>query len=157
MKKLFSFIPFYAVVSWVVFIMLLTDVIDIGHPYDGVLGGLVFAVGAVSTISSLVSVFSHLSELGWLQEREAALVNAEEYLKEMKEHVKMITEETNLDDNVLAKSNVDHPIVRALHTIQRAQSDLESAKNSVTHRKSGIAARKAGPFCWVVDMYGERL
>lgn len=157
MKKLFNLIPLYMVVSWVAYIMILTDMIDYGHPWDGILGALALIVGVFSTISSFTSVFGHLSDLGSLQEREAALVNAEEYLKETKEHVKMITEKTNLDENVLAKANVSHPIVNALEVVKRAQADLESSKNSVTHYKSLIAARKAGPFSWVVDMYGERL
>jgi arginine utilization protein RocB len=128
MKKLFSLIPLYAVVSWVVFIMILVDYIDVGHPMDGVLGGIAVIVGLFTTISSLVSVFSHLSELGWLKEREDDVVTYTDYLKEIKEHVKMITEDTKLDDNLLAKSNVDHPIISALHTLKNAENDVQSSK-----------------------------
>lgn len=157
MKKLFSLIPLYAVVSWVVWIMILVDFINIGEPMDVIIGSLAFIVGLFATISSFTSIFSHLSELGWLQEREADVVTFTDYLKEMKEHVKMITEDTKIDDNLLAKSNVDHPIISALHTLRTAENDVQSSKRRVNDMKSRIAARKAGPFSWVVDMYGERL
>ena len=102
-------------------------------------------------------MFNHLSELGYLKEREDDVVTYTDYLKEMKEHVKMITEDTKLDDNLLAKSNVDHPIISALHTLKVAEDDVQCSKRRVNDMKSRIAARKAGPFGWVVDMYGERL
>jgi len=158
MKTLFRLIPLYAIASILGLAFIFMDILDFGEHGNVFMFILFLVLGLFSTISSFTSVFSHVAELGWLQQKEADLINAEEYLTEMKEHVKMITEKAGeFDENVLAKSNVDHPIVKAMYTLQRAQDDLESAKNQVNRQKASIAARKAGPFGWVVDVYGEKI
>lgn len=158
MKFLFKLIPLYAVLSIVGLVLLLSDVLEFGNFVSAAMAITFVIVGLVSTISSYTSVFEHLYELGKLQKAIADLTNTEEYLREMKDHVKMITDKADkLDDNVLAKSNVDHPIVSALHILKQAQGDVGCAKNNINDYESRIAARKNGPFGWVVDMYGEKL
>jgi len=157
MKKIFSLIPVYAVVSVVYFFALAFGGIQLSEGWALSTGIISFIVALFTVISSVSSVFTHVSELGTLRQRVKEVSNAEEFLKEMKEHVKMITDSSKeLDEGLLAKSNVDHPIVSALSQLNNAQRQLRDSKNQLAYVEGYISARKAGPFKWVVDMYGEK-
>ena len=155
MKKLFSLIPLYAVLAVLYLIAMSAGMVNIpAHAtiFTTVLAGI---IGAFSGISSIISVFSHIDQLASLKRRKQELINDEEHLKEMKEHVKLITDSTDLDENLLAKSNVDHPIVSALSHLAQAERSVRDSKDRIAYTRSSIDARKTGPFKWVVDMYGE--
>lgn len=155
MKTIFSLIPLYAVLSWIYLIMISLGMVNIPHNAIVFTSILVFVLGAFTTISTIVSVFIHITEVQAIKVSENNLANAEEYLNEVKDHIKIITEKTELDENVLAKSNVDHPIVSALNKLTNAQGRVETMKNYLSTAKSKIQERKNGPFKWVVDVYGE--
>jgi hypothetical protein len=107
-------------------------------------------------ISTFNSVFNHVGELGKLVEYKQNVMTADEFLVAAKENIKTVTDVAkDLDTAVLAKSNVDHPAVRAMDTLMSAQKSLQGAKNNVNYTQGKIAARKIGPFGWVVKMYGE--
>ncbi len=129
-----------------------------GNIGDGCI--IVFIVGLVlalcGIISPFVSIFTHVDELGALVSAKLEVINAEKYLTEIKEHVKTVTDiAKDVDDSILVKSNVDHPIVKAMQQLSKAQSTLRKEQDRVARYTGKIHARKAGPFSWVVNVYGE--
>lgn len=156
MKTLLKFIPFYAVASWVYVYGLFAGHINLEGSAAGFTMIAAIIIGLFATISTFTSIFSHLAELGSLRSCIENVANAEEYLKEIKENIKIVTDTTkDLDDSVVAKANVEHPIVSAMREVSAAQKDLRKYKNNLASYRSDIAARKVGPFGWVVNMYGE--
>jgi len=157
MKFLLSLIPIYGFGGAILVIGTLMGIVPQYSPPAAVItivvGGIIALVGIISTFSS---VFNHVEELGKLVEYRQDVTTADEFLVAAKENIKTVTDVAkDLDTAVLAKSNVDHPAVRAMDTLMSAQKSLQGAKNNVNRTQGQIAARKVGPFGWVVKMYGE--
>ena len=77
MKKLFSLIPLYVVLSWLYLIILSTDMITLPPNTTGFTAVLVFVIGLFTTIATLVSVFTHLDNLATLRPRKVCITNSE--------------------------------------------------------------------------------
>jgi hypothetical protein len=157
MRILFSLIPIYGLAGAALAIASAMSMVPTYNhatmTFQIVVGTIIAMFGIISTFNS---VFNHVAELGKLVEHKQDVTNAEEYLTEAKEHIKTVTDiAKDLDAAVLAKSDVDHPAVRAMKELTSAQSTLKSTKDTLNHTQGQIAARKAGPFNWVVTLYGE--
>lgn len=159
-RHLFSFAPYYGVISVVVAVCMglgLFPTEDVGDGYKGIVFAALVLIALITIISSVASVFTHLDNLASLREYEGSVKNHEEHVEQIKESIKMITDNSkDFDADVLAKSNVDHPIVKAMHELTCAQDRLRDCKNRVEDYKGRISARAAGPFKWVVDTYGDK-
>lgn len=157
MKFIFSLIPAYGLGGAALSIFTLMGVVpQYNHAtmFVTVVVGIIIALFGL--ISTFTAVFNHVDQLGSLVEHKQDVTNAEEYLAEAKKHIKTVTDiAKELDDAVLAKSDVDHPAVKAMHALTSAQNILKTTKDTLNYTQGKIAARKAGPFSWVVTLYGE--
>lgn len=156
MKFVFKLIPVYGLMGLWLALAACFDWVPVQN--EAAFG--VFLVGAIialfGLISPIVSIFSHADELGKVVQCTQDVENAKAYLEEVKEHVKTVTEVAKeVDDSLIAKSDVDHPIVKAMRELTSAQNTLREEQDQLSRYKGNIAARKAGPFSWVVTMYGE--
>ena len=156
MKALFS-ITIYGILSVLLLFGMFAGLISFDtNEANGFMILILTLIAVFGNVSTVVSLFSHLDDIKSVIGRKEEVVSAEHSLREMKEHVKMVTEHSGeLDAQVMAKSNVDHPIVPAMRLVAIAESHLEDLKNSLSRSRARIAARDAGPFSWIVSAYGN--
>jgi hypothetical protein len=160
MKFLISLIPFYGLAGAIVVISTITGLITFEGGCDSA-GMVITTIGGILValfgfISTLVALFTHVDNLGDLVKYKNNVEAAEEFLKASKEHVKTVTDIANdVDDSLLVKSGIDHPIVKAMQTLTSAQHELLNSKNKLNRTLGMIAGRKKGPFGWIVKLYGD--
>jgi len=159
MRFIFSLIPLYGVLAAIGVFAMGTGSFNTEHMGGGYVATtfvILLVIAVFGIIPTIVSIFEHVSQLGRLQEEKEEVENNILHCDAIKKHIEMVTNiATEIDAEILAKSNVDHPIVKAMQELTRAESDLRYARNKVAGVKSKIAARKRGPYRWVVSMYGE--
>lgn len=159
-RHIFSFAPYYGVISTVIAVCMglgLFPTEYVGDGYKGIIFVSLVLIALITIISSVASVFAHLDNLANLRDYVGRVKNHEEHIDNIKESIKMITDNSkDFDADVLAKSNVDHPVVKAMHELTTAQDRLRDCKNSVEDYKGRISARRDGPFGWVVATYGDK-
>lgn len=159
MRLFFSLFPVYAVISVLIIIGLGSGIFpneNVDTGWKVLLGVMAVLVGLITIIGSFGSVFTHVQQLGQLQHRKQKIEHAEEHIKNVQETIKMVTDvATDIDESLIVKSNVDHPVVKAMRELTEAQDKLLRYKNDLAHIRGEIYARKHGPFGWVVKMYGE--
>ena len=157
-RHIFSFAPYYGVISAILVICMglgyfPTDAVS--NPVKAVVFIALVLIALITIISSVAAVFNHLDHLSEVRDYKGRIKNHEEHIEQIKESIKMITEKAGeFDAEVMAKSNVDHPIVKAMHRLTDAQDKLRDCKNTVADYKARISARESGPFGWVVKTYG---
>lgn len=159
MKFLFSLIPLYGLLGLILVVMIGTGQFD--HRFVG--DGYIFItfisslfIGLFGLVSPIVTVFTHLNDLSYIQRKIEVIKNCKTHRTAIKEHIKTVTNiASTLDAELLVKSNIDHPVVKAMDELVSAEDSLTYARNELAAYKGKIAARKRGPFKWVVNLYGE--
>lgn len=159
-RNIFSFAPYYGVLATILAVCMGVGVFPTMDVPVGITATIFIAIvliALITIISSVASVFNHLDNLANLREYTNNVKNYEEHVEQIKESIKMITDNSkDFDADVLAKSNVDHPIVKAMRELTDAQDRLRDCKNRVGDYAARISARATGPFSWVVANYGDK-
>jgi len=175
-KFLLRLIPLYGIASLIAFILFMTGTFYYGHPMDSAGPGVVitcvvlFFISVFAIISTIVSIFSHIENLGKLRSFDLKIQNeishadlVREESEKLKKHLEGLKEGImKLDESLLAKA-ADHPIVAAMKNVMEVSDDIVAAEKSIKEMKnrklntqSIIESRKIGPFGWVVEVYGEK-
>lgn len=123
-----------------------------------VLGFVLFGTATLLTIAIVVSMFTHIEELGVLRKQDDKIANAEERISELEKRISSaLGTSSNLDpESLMARANDDSPVSGIVKELAEAQDELRKTKDRKAYLEAEIESRKIGPFRFIVSMYGEK-
>lgn len=166
-KSYISWVVVWAVVFLAAVLFGLTPEVHILNSYSGPTVG-VWITLILSTIFGLVAFFSTQAEitnhaycLSQIKVADQEIKNQEVHLLKVKENFDGLREslQETLKDLPEQLMNQDNPVsslVNALmEEVNKAERVLVKVKNQKLYHEAKVHARKIGPWCWIVEKYGD--
>ena len=102
-----------------------------------------------------VIVAEHTRNLGEIRTSEQYIENYNQRIVSLKADIKTILGSDPTPDRAILL-NADSPIKSMVEQLGVAESDLTTCRHNILKNQAQITARKAGPWWFIVSVYGER-
>ena len=139
------------------FVILLLLVLS-GAFLEGEVGGFGIVIGGLGTFFLTIavggSVMFHADDVGTVRAYSAVIEAQEQRVSELRGVLNDRFDITKTDAQVLL--NADSPVKAVVESLAEATKDLAWARRHLANAKVDIERRKAGPFWFVVSIYGEK-
>lgn len=136
---------------WLLIFFFLLFVIGLAKDWGGVLFfiAIILVICGLSTFSTYID---HAHDLGTIRNANIIIEVQEQRIESLK---KSINEFVPLGKNPGTLFNADSPIKSMIDNMAEAERKLAETKREVVEAKVDISRREAGPFWFIVSMFGK--